>query len=61
LIISSERAFSKPKVSVSQVDEHIWRVSFMDCDLGYFDDEACRLEPIKNPFWWKVLLGRDPL
>ena len=31
-------------------DEHIWLVSFMHYDLGYFDDEACRLEPIDNPF-----------
>jgi hypothetical protein len=24
-------------------------------DLGYFDDETCRLEPIANPFGPKVL------
>jgi putative transposase len=23
--------------------------------LGYFDDEACRLEPIENPFGPKLL------
>jgi hypothetical protein len=28
---------------------------FMDYDLGYFDDERCRLEPIENPFGPKVL------
>lgn len=33
----------------------IWLVSFMDYDLGYFDDETCRLEPIENPFQPKVL------
>jgi len=47
------------KINVSQVsagqkggqtDEHIWLVSFMHYDLGYFDDETCRLEPIENPF-----------
>ena len=27
----------------------------MDYDLGYFDDETCRLEPIQNPFGPKVL------
>jgi putative transposase len=27
----------------------------MDFDLGYFDDETCRLEPIENPFQSKVL------
>ena len=30
----------------------------MDYDLGYFDDETCRLEPIENPFWRKVLSMR---
>jgi hypothetical protein len=27
----------------------------MHDDLGYFDDEACRLEPIENPFGPTVL------
>jgi putative transposase len=27
----------------------------MHYDLGYFDDETCRLEPIANPFGAKVL------
>ena len=34
---------------------HIWLVTFMQYDLGYFDDETCRLEPIENPFGAKVL------
>jgi hypothetical protein len=34
-----------------QVDEHIWLVTFMHYDLGYFDDETWRLEPIENPVW----------
>jgi hypothetical protein len=28
---------------------------FMDYDLGYFDDETARLEPIQNPFAARVL------
>jgi hypothetical protein len=36
-------------------DEHISLVTFMQYDLGYFDDETCRLEPIDNPFGPKVL------
>jgi hypothetical protein len=35
--------------------EHIWLVTFMQYDLGYFDDETCRLEPIDNPFGSKLL------
>jgi putative transposase len=29
--------------------------TFMDYDLGYFDDETCRLESAGNPFELKVL------
>ena len=42
-------------VGVTQVGERIWLVSFMQNDLGYFDDETCRLEPIANQFGPKVL------
>ena len=34
----------------------------MQYDLGYFDDETCRLEPIDNPFGPKVLpMSRNEL
>jgi len=39
-----------------QVSEHVWLVTFLEDDLGYFDDETYRLEPIANPFGPKVLL-----
>jgi putative transposase len=42
-------------VGIKQVIDEIWLVSFMDYDLGYFDQETCRLEPIENPFGPKVL------
>jgi hypothetical protein len=41
--------------SVTQASEHIGLVTFMHADLGYLDDETCRLEPIENPFGRKVL------
>ena len=28
----------------------IWLLSFMDYDLGYFDEETRRLEPLEYPF-----------
>ena len=40
---------------VTQVGERVWLVTFMRYDLGYFDDETCRLEPIDNPFQPRVL------
>jgi putative transposase len=53
--VNLSTVFAGQKVGVAQVSEHIWLVSFMDYDLGYFDDETCRLEPIDNPFQPKVL------
>jgi putative transposase len=47
--------FAGQSVGVTQVGERIWLVTFMQYDLGYFDDETCRLEPIENPFGPKVL------
>jgi hypothetical protein len=47
--------FAGQNVGIKQVSERIWLVSFMDYDLGYFDDETCRLEPLDNPFGPKLL------
>ena len=53
--INLSHVFAGQNVGVTQVGEHIWLVTFMQYDLGYFDDETCRLEPIANPFGPKVL------
>lgn len=42
-------------VGFIQLSDRIWLVNFIHYDLGYFDDETCRLEPIENPFGPKVL------
>ena len=42
-------------VGIKQIDEHVWLVTFMQYDLGFFDDETCRLKPGKNPFEAAVL------
>ena len=47
--------FAGQNVGVRQVGYKIWLVSFMDYDLGFFDLETTRLEPITNPFEAKVL------
>ena len=49
-----QRRNSGQNVGVTQVGERIWLVTFMQYDLGYFDDETCRREPIANPFGQKV-------
>ena len=53
--INLSQVFAGQNVGVKQVSDQIWLVTFMQYDLGYFDDETCRLEPIENPFGPKVL------
>lgn len=48
--INLSHVFAGQNVGVTQVGDHLWLVTFMHYDLGFFDDEACRLEPIANPF-----------
>jgi putative transposase len=54
--INCSQVFAGQKVGITQVGERVWLVTFMHYDLGYFNDETCRLEPIENPFGPKVLL-----
>jgi putative transposase len=53
--VNLSHVFAGQNVGVTQVSERIWLVTFMYYDLGYIDDETCRLEPIDNPFGPKVL------
>ena len=53
--INLSHALAGQNVGVTQVGERIWLVTFMHYDLGYFDDEAGRVEPIADPFGSKVL------
>lgn len=53
--VNVSQVFAGQAVGVRQVGERIWLVTFMEYDLGYFDDETCRLEPIANPFGPKLL------
>lgn len=53
--INLSQVFAGQMVGVKQVDDHLWLVSFMDYDLGYFNDTECRLEPTDNPFRAKLL------
>jgi hypothetical protein len=53
--INLSQVFAGQNVGVKEVGERIWLVSFMGYDLGFFDDETCRLESAINPFEAKVL------
>ncbi|MDD2806262.1 MAG: hypothetical protein PHV33_11970, partial [Elusimicrobiales bacterium] len=53
--INVSLALAGQPVGIKEVGDGIWLVSFMDYDLGYFDFEGKRFEPIGNPFGLKVL------
>jgi putative transposase len=53
--VNLSQVFAGQNVGGTQVGERIWLVTFMHHDLGYFDDETGKLEPIDNPFGPKVL------
>jgi len=58
--INFSTVFAGQTVGIREVNDKIWLagrpyLSFMSFDLGYFDGEACRVEPIDNPFAAKVL------
>jgi len=53
--INFSLVFAGQAVGIKEVSDGIWLVSFMDYDLGYFDLEGIRFEPIRNPFGPRVL------
>ena len=53
--ISFSKVLAGQLVGIREVEDQIWLVSFLDFDLGYFDEEGCRVEPIDSPFAEKVL------
>ena len=53
--VNLSAVFAGQNVGIKQVDDRIWLVSFMQYDLGFFDDETCRLGSVENPFGAKVL------
>ena len=48
--INLSKVFAGQTVSIKEVDDGIWLVSFMRYDLGYIDLEQRTLQPIDNPF-----------
>jgi len=48
--INLSQAFACQLVGIREVADKIWLVSFMDYDLGFFDEDEGRVEPAANPF-----------
>ncbi len=42
--------FAGEIVGIREVEDQIWLVSFLNYDLGFFDEEVGRVEPAPNPF-----------
>ena len=53
--INLSQAFAGQTVGVREVADHVWLISFMHYDLGFFDHESGRVECAPNPFEAKVL------
>jgi hypothetical protein len=52
--IDFSTVFASQAVGITEVHDDIWLVSFMDCDLGYFDLDTRVLEPLENSFGPKL-------
>jgi len=55
LKVSVSTALAGQEVGIKEVEDGIWVVSFLDYDLGYFDEKNSRVEPVDDPFNKKVL------
>jgi putative transposase len=53
--VNLSTVFAGQNVGVKEVSEKIWLVTFIDYDLGFFDEAAARVEPGANPFASRVL------
>jgi len=53
--INLSTVFAGQTVGIREVNNKIWLVSFMQYDLGFFDEDENRVEPVDNPFIPNVL------
>ncbi len=54
--INFSTVFGGQHIGIREVADRIWLVSFMEFDIGFFDEEENRVEPVGiNPFAPKVL------
>jgi transposase InsO family protein len=48
--INLSQVFAGQILGLREVDDQVWLVSFLDYDLGFFDNKEDRVEPASNPF-----------
>jgi putative transposase len=58
--INLSQVFAGQLVGIREIEEQIWLVSFLDFDLGFFDQDEGRIEPGPNPFAPEKVLTMSP-
>jgi putative transposase len=48
--INLSQVFAGQILGLREIEDRIWLVSFLDYDIGFFDDQHDRVEPTTNPF-----------
>lgn len=48
--INLSRALASQDIGIKEINDGVWLVSFMHYDLGFFDLESKRIEPLEYPF-----------
>lgn len=48
--INLSQVFAGQILGLTQIEDRVWLVTFMDYDIGFFDDKQDRVEPATNPF-----------
>ena len=48
--INLSQVFAGQVLGLREVDDQVWIVSFLNYDLGFFDNQEDRVEPATNPF-----------
>ena len=61
LKINLSQVFAGQDVGLKEVQDGIWLVSFMEYDLGYFDETSKRFEPLPYPFAPKIVSPMCPV
>ena len=59
--INLSSVFAGQIVGLREVADQIWLVSFLDYDLGFFDQDEDRVEPAPNPFAPETVLTMCPV
>lgn len=52
--VDSSRVFAKQQVGIKEREDNIRVVSFLDYDLGYFNNKCMKSRAGKRPFWYRT-------